>query len=276
MVGIRRNPLLAGFADRPSRIEGSLQLRYGRGVGQIALVVLDGEWNLGDVVPVLGHVLVEILHCLDVGVHALDLAVGDEHDAIHALQDQLARGIVVYLARHGVQVELDLEPTDVPEIYREEVEEQRSFGLGGKRDHLAPGGRGNLVVDVLQVGSLPAQSRPVVHQLAVDLPGGVVDHRHGEFPQDPKSLSISSSASPRNSDSTPGALVPSRLNLSVNTCVSCATAAFTRSFTRPSVVRLSKRTTRMTRRAMSARYIDSRSPWWKSAPNSDSPSIRAS
>src|SRR5688500_14820051 len=32
----------------------------------------------------------------------------------------------------------------------------------------------------------------------------------------------------------------------------------------------------MTRRATSARYIDSRSPWWKSAPNSGSPSIRAS
>ena len=32
----------------------------------------------------------------------------------------------------------------------------------------------------------------------------------------------------------------------------------------------------MTRRATSARYIDSFSPWWNSAPNSGSPSIRAS
>src|SRR5262245_59660558 len=41
--------------------------------------------------------------------------------------------------------------------------------------------------------------------------------------------------------------------------------------TRPRVVRLSKRTTRMTRRATSARYIDSFSPWWKSELKSFSP-----
>src|SRR3954463_4770483 len=113
---------------------------------------------------------------------------------------------------------------------------------------------------MLQVGGFATQTWPVVHQLTVDLARGVVDHRHGEFPQDPKSLSISSSASPRNADSTPGALVPSRLNMSVKTWLSWPTAVLTRSFTRPSVVRLSNRTTRMTRRATSARYIDSRSP----------------
>jgi hypothetical protein len=36
----------------------------------------------------------------------------------------------------------------------------------------------------------------------------------------------------------------------------------------PSVARLSKRTTRMTRLATSARYIDSFSPWWKREENS--------
>src|SRR5712692_5841711 len=97
-------------------------------------------------------------------------------------------------------------------------------------------------------------------------------------PQAPKSLSISSSASPRNSDSIAGPRLaaPSRSNIAVNSWFSSPTACFTRSLTSPSVVRLSNSTTRITRRAMSARYIDSRSPWWNSAPNSGSPSMRAS
>ena len=49
------------------------------------------------------------------------------------------------------------------------------------------------------------------------------------------------------------------------------TVSFILSRTRPSVVRLSNSTTRMTRRATSARYIDSFSPWWKSELKSVSP-----
>src|SRR5215210_7318091 len=145
-------------------------------------------------------------------------------------------------------MEFYLEPANGTQINRQEIEEQRALGLGRQGDHLPPGSRRHLVVDVLQVGRLAAQSGAVVHQLTVDLARGVVDHRHGCVPQAPKSLSISSSASPRNSDSTPGALVPSRLNMSVNTWVSWTTAPLTRSFTIPSVVRLSNSTTRMTRR----------------------------
>src|SRR5690606_38328887 len=36
-------------------------------------------------------------------------------------------------------------------------------------------------VDVLQVGRLAAETGPVVDDLAVDLAGGVVDHRHGSM-----------------------------------------------------------------------------------------------
>ena len=44
----------------------------------------------------------------------------------------------------------------------------------------------------------------------------IIDMRRGS-PQGPNSLSISSSASPRKADSTPGAPAPSRSNISVNT-----------------------------------------------------------
>src|SRR5687768_6344560 len=173
----------------------------------------------------LRHVLVQVLHGLDIRVHALDLAVRDEHHTIDTLENELARRVVVDLAGDGVQVELDLEATDRTEVHRQKVEEQSALCLGGKGNHLPSGSGRHLVVYVLQIRGLATETGPVIDEFAVDLARGVVDHRHEWLvPQAPKSLSISSSASPRNSDSTPGALVPSRLNISVNTCVSCVTA----------------------------------------------------
>src|SRR5207253_2521010 len=150
-----------------------------RGVRQVALVVLDDERNLGQVVTVLRHVVVQVLHRLDVRLHALDLAVGHEHDAIHALENQLAARVVVYLTRHRVEMEPGLEAPDGAQVHRQEVEEQRALGLCGERDHLAARVGRHLTVNVLEVGRLAAQARAVVHELAVDLAGRVIDHRHG-------------------------------------------------------------------------------------------------
>src|SRR5215217_6866761 len=73
---------------------------------------------------------------------------------------------------------LDLESADVAAVDRQEVKEERPLGLGGERDHLSPGGGGHLVVDMLQIGGLATESGPIIHQFAVDLARGVVDHRH--------------------------------------------------------------------------------------------------
>src|SRR4029079_8250272 len=108
----------------------------------------------------------------------VDLAVGDEDDAVHTLEDQLAGGVVIDLTGHGVQVKLYLEAAYRSEINRQKVEKQGSLGLRCERDHLPSGARRHLVVDVLEVGGLSAQSGSVVDQLAVDLAGRVVDHRH--------------------------------------------------------------------------------------------------
>src|SRR6266705_1622760 len=97
--GIRGDLLLRGFLDGPAGIERRLEVLDRRRVGQIALVVLDDERDLRQVVPVFGHVVVEVLHGFDVGFHALHLAVGDEYDAVHALEDELAARVVIHLAR---------------------------------------------------------------------------------------------------------------------------------------------------------------------------------
>jgi hypothetical protein len=65
-----------------------------------------------------------------------------------------------------------------PQRERQEVEEECPLGLRGQRDHLAFGLGVGLVVDVLQIGSLPAEAGPVVDDLAVDLAGRVVDETH--------------------------------------------------------------------------------------------------
>src|SRR5438309_3049649 len=92
----------------------------------------------------------------------------------------------------------------------------------------------------------------------------------------PKSLSISSSAPSRRPPFGLAGPVWTRLNISSNTLFRFSTTAFAFSLTRPSVARLSKSTTRITRLATSARYMDSRSPWWTSDANSASPIIFAS
>src|SRR5205809_2101819 len=92
----------------------------------------------------------------------------------------------------------------------------------------------------------------------------------------PKSLSISSSAPSRRPGFCSAGPVRTRLNISSNTLFKFSTTALAFSLTRPSVARLLKSTTRITRLATSARYMDSRSPWCTSEANSGSPIIFAS
>jgi hypothetical protein len=144
--------------------------------------------DVGDglqVEAVLGQVLLEVPDRFDVGFHPLVLAVGHEHDAVHALQDQLPAGVVEHLARHGVEVEAGGEAADGAQVEGQEVEEQRAVRLGREGDHLALRLRRGLVVDVLQVGRLAPEAGAVVDDLAVDLFAGVVDERHVARP-DPR------------------------------------------------------------------------------------------
>jgi hypothetical protein len=64
-------------------------------------------------------------------------------------------------------MEAGLEAADLSEREREEVEEQRAVRLGAEADQLALRLGVGLVVDVLEVGRLPAQTRSVVDDLAL-------------------------------------------------------------------------------------------------------------
>ena len=69
-------------------------------------------------------------------------------------------------------------PADRAELDGQEVEEERAVGLGGQREHLALVLDGQLLVDPLQVGRLPAQAGAVVDDLGRQLLGRVVEEDH--------------------------------------------------------------------------------------------------
>src|SRR5690606_33656667 len=102
-----------------------------------------------------------------------------EHDAVDALQDELSGCVVVDLPRDRIEVKAGLEASDRSEVYGEEIEKQSAFRFGRQRDQLSSRIRRDLVVTVLDVRRFPAEPRTVVHDLAIDLARGVVDHRHG-------------------------------------------------------------------------------------------------
>src|SRR5581483_1244001 len=147
----------------------------GEDVGQVALVELQDIRNLAEVVSVFLEIGHEIIQRLGVGVHAFLLRIGDKHDSVHSPQDQFAAGIVKDLAGDGVEMDARLEAAHRTEVQRQKVEEQGALGFGGQRDHFALLLLGGLLVDVLQVGGLPAEARAIVDDLAVDLAGCEVD-----------------------------------------------------------------------------------------------------
>ena len=159
-------------------VEERVELGQRGDVRQVALVVLDHQGELVGVVPLFPEVHPEVLHRLLVRVHAGELRVGAEDDAVDAAQDEPAAGVVEDLAGNGVQVEARLEAADLPQRQREEVEKEGPLRLGGEGDHLPARLGVHPLVDELQVGRFPAQAGPVIDDLAVDLAGGVVDEGH--------------------------------------------------------------------------------------------------
>src|SRR6185503_3753748 len=259
MVRVGLDAMLAGVLHFPTGVERRLEIFDRRRVWKVALVVLDDERHLGQIVPVLRHVVVEILHRFEIGFHALGLGVAHEHDAINVLEYELAAGVVIDLTRHRIQVKARLEAANRSQVDGKEVEEESTLRLGRQRNELAARLRLNLAVNVLEIRSLAAEPGTIVNNLTVDLARGVVDHRHClAFPHQLNSLSISSSA-PFSNRSGAAPLRPRENTRSISS-VNSSTSSFMRKRTRPTVVRESKIITSNKRRAMSATYIDSFSP----------------
>ena len=144
-------------------------------VRQIALIKLQDVGNFIKVVTVFLEVGHQILERLDVGVHALFLGVGNEHDAVYATQNQFATGIVENLPGNGVQVYASFEATHRAQVEGQEIEKQCALGFRGQRDHLAFLLFGGLLIDELQVGGFAAKSSAVIHDLAVNFARGKID-----------------------------------------------------------------------------------------------------
>src|SRR5690606_4664567 len=228
------------------------------------------------VVTVLLEVLVQVLERRDVGVHPVRLGVGDEDDAVHALQDEPPAGVVVYLPGHGVQVEPGLEAADAPQVHGEEVEEERALRLRGQRDELSAGLRVDPLIYVLEVRGLSAEAGPVVDDLAVDLPARVVDHRHRPPPYSLKRRSISLAAAAAQSAASDSPGSGARCAASAKSAASAGVTSRALRRTSPSVVSVSKTAARTASPSTSVRNIDRVSPWCTSDEHSFSPMRRAS
>ena len=109
----------------------------GTAVGRSRLLTWSTYGTLSIDDAVLAQVFLEVANGLDVGVHSRLLGVRDEHDAVHALQDQLAGRVVEDLARNGVEMEARAEAANRSQLDRQEVEEERALALGRQRDQLA-------------------------------------------------------------------------------------------------------------------------------------------
>ena len=82
--------------------------------------------------------------------------------------------------RHGVELELRLEPLDGHRLDGEEVEEQGAVRAGGERDELAlvPFGGLHVFVDLDEVGGFAAERRTVVNDLHLQLFGRLIYDGH--------------------------------------------------------------------------------------------------
>src|SRR5215467_11184983 len=174
-----------GFEERdlpaPS-VEHVLHVLERRDVLQVALVVLHHVGHLVEVVVVLAEVLLEVAEALHVVAQPVPLRVGHEDQPVYPAQDELARHVVVDLARNRVELELGGETAHGGGRDGQEVEEERAVVTRGERDHVPLARLRQALVDVLEVRGFSRHSGAVVHDLEVDDLLRVVDDRHG-FPQ---------------------------------------------------------------------------------------------
>src|SRR5262245_26217945 len=164
------------------------------------------------------------------------------------------------------------EPAHLPQVDRQEVEEERALVIGGDAHQAAaPLGRQPLV-KALEVRGLAAEPRAVIDDLEMDLARPMVDERHcrslsqarakfdcparGSY--SPNSASTSRPAAAAKSCGVPSRVCPRPTfsNRPRNTGSSTATARCVRKRTRPNVLRRSKTMQRIARSASKQEYTE--------------------
>ena len=140
--------------------------------------LLDGDPELLEVLP-------QVEERRGVVLGLADLRIGDERDAVGALQDEAASRGVEHLARHGEDLEAQRHAGAArrlrPEGDRQHVEEERAVVLRLERHQAPAGGLGGELVQRSQVRRLPAERRPVVDELYGHFSGGEIQ-LHGRYP----------------------------------------------------------------------------------------------
>ncbi len=126
------------------------------------------------------EIIFEVGEALDVLRHLVVLRVGDEDDAVHPAQHQLAGGVVNDLAGDGIELELGLEAFDGHGLDGQKVEEQGAVRTGGERNQLAFVASRSLhmIMHLHEIGRLAAHGRPVVDDLDLEFFGCLIDDCH--------------------------------------------------------------------------------------------------
>ena len=173
-------PALGGGLDKwdTAGIQRLVEIGERRGIREVAFVVLNDQRNVVGVELVRDQVFAQILHRVRIRVDHGVLRVGNEHDAVGALQNHSPGRVVEHLAGDRVELHAGLHPANRAELDRKKVEEERAIRFGGEREHLALVLDGQLLVDPLQVGRLAAQTRTVVDDLRGEFFCGVVEENH--------------------------------------------------------------------------------------------------
>ena len=159
-------------------IELLVHIGNGHGVGHITLVELQDQRKILNVEAVLLQVLGQIVERIDILLLQVRVGIGNEDHAIATLQDQLARGIIIDLTGHGIELKLRPHARHGTQIEGQEVEVQGAIGLGGDGDQFARRICGSFGVHDLQVGGLSTTPGTVKDDFAVHFPGGKIDLNH--------------------------------------------------------------------------------------------------
>jgi len=110
---------------------------HGHGIGEIPLVVLKDEGDLLDVQAVRIEVVIQIRQRIHIVLHLGFAGIRHEDHTIGPAQHHPAAGVVLHLARHGIDLEMDGIAIDVTEVDREQIEEEGPILLGIDGEHLA-------------------------------------------------------------------------------------------------------------------------------------------
>src|SRR5260221_12737030 len=127
------------------------------------------------------QVLFQVPKTLNIFLHFVPLRIRHEDQAIHTPENQLSSRVINHLAGDCVQLEFCFETLQHDRVHRQKIKKKGSIGCGCQRNEVATITRRDARMDVLQVGRLPTERRPVIDNLEMDLFASVVDDRHGSL-----------------------------------------------------------------------------------------------